>query len=281
MTKTIDTLVEDIYSLFGSGIEFDQEIAKFFGDAMAKTVSSRVPSVKTDGNLRMSNVGSACLRKLWYTCNLPHTEAEEMPKSTLMKFLYGDIIEEVVLYLAAEAGHRVEGMQDELEINGVKGHRDAVIDGVLVDVKSASTYSFKKFTSHLTQDQDAFGYIPQLQQYLYASQDDPLVTDKDRAAFLVVDKTLGHICLDVHGKDGVDYGRYVNQTKTAVASDNVPSRGYPTEEDGKSGNEKLGVNCSYCEWKHKCYPGLRTFLYSGGPRFLTKVARVPDVHEVT
>ena len=279
--KQIETLVEDIYALFGSGIDFDQEIARYFGDQMAKMVSERVPAPNKDGSLRMSNMGTKCLRKLWYTCNLDASEAIPFTPATRFKFIYGDLLEELVLYLAAEAGHSVTGMQDELEINGVKGHRDAVIDGVVVDVKSASTYSFRNFVNHLTAENDKFGYITQLQQYLWASQDDPLVTDKDRAAFLVVDKTLGHLCLDIHGRDGVDYGKYVDDTKAVVNLPGVPKRGFEDKPEGKSGNRALCTECSYCDWRLKCWPGVRTFIYSNGPKYLTQVVKEPNVPEAT
>jgi hypothetical protein len=276
--KQIDTLVDDIYALFGSQKEFNLEIAKKFGELMSDTVASRVPAVNGGGTLRMSNLGRPCERKLWYEVNTPD-EGEPLTPQTRFKFLYGDVLEELVLYLAAEAGHSVEGVQDEMEINGIKGHRDAVIDGVLVDVKSASSYSFRKFEKGLKLEDDKFGYITQLQQYLYASQDDPLVTDKNRAAFLVVDKTLGKLCLDIHERDGKDYSEFAEYKRNLVNSPVEPPRAFQPEPDGMSGNQKLGVNCSYCDFKKKCWPGLRTFLYGNGPRFLTKVVREPNVPE--
>jgi len=36
-----------------------------------------------------------------------------------------------------------------------------------------------------------------------------------------------------------------------------------------------------CDFKYTCWPDVRTFLYSGKPRFLTKVVREPKVPEVT
>ena len=63
--------------------------------------------------------------------------------------MFGDILEELLLFLAKEAGHTVTGQQDTLSISGVNGHRDAIIDGRLVDVKSASSYSFRKFKNNV------------------------------------------------------------------------------------------------------------------------------------
>lgn len=277
--KTIDTLVDDIYSLFGSGIEFDKEIASRFGELMAKSVAEKVPAVHTGGTLRGSNLGKPCLREKWYVVN-EHDKHEGFDQHTKLKFLYGHIVEELVLYLAAEAGHKVEGMQDTLRIgSSVLGHRDAVIDGVLVDVKSCAPYTFQKFSQHLRPEDDGFGYIAQLQSYLWASQDDPLVTDKDRAAFFAVCKTTGKPCMDFHKKDGKDWGKIADMMQARVTDPAVPPRAFPPEPDGASGNEKLGTQCSYCGFKNHCWPGLRTFLYSGKPRFLTKVEREPNVPE--
>ena len=72
----------------------------------------------------------------------------------------------------------------------------------------------------------------------------------------------------------------VDKTKKIVTSTTKPERGFSDVPDGKSGNLKLGVGCSYCAYKHHCWPDLRTFIYSTGPRFLTRVTRLPNVPEV-
>lgn len=228
----------------------------------------------------MSNVGKPCERQLWYEIN-QNEEGEPLRAETFMKFLYGDVIEELLLFLARLAGHKVEGEQDEQEIANIKGHRDCVIDGVLVDVKSASSYSFKKFKEGRLEEDDAFGYVSQIQSYLYAGQKDPKVKDKERAAFLVLDKTLGHICLDIHQKKDFNWEEYYERKKDIVAQETPPRRGFDPVPEGKSGNKKLPVNCSYCAFKHTCHPNLRTFLYSYGPVYLTKVEREPNVLEIT
>lgn len=281
MGKNIDTLVKDLYGLFGKEdyIPLENAVADF-GHKLSSKVSSRIAEQRGSQSLRLSNMGSPCERQLYYKIN-HHTEAAPLPPEVRMKFLMGDILEELLLFMAAEAGHTVTGEQDEVSINGVLGHRDAVIDGVLVDVKSASSFSFNKFHSGLSERDDSFGYIGQLSSYLHASRNDPLVLDKDGAAFLVIDKTLGKICLDYHRFPHIDYDRVANQKKEMVSSPVPPARGFKPEADGKSGNMKLGVNCSYCDFRKKCHPGLRTFMYYKGPVFLTKVERVPDVKEIT
>jgi hypothetical protein len=273
--KELTTLVKDIYSLLGSGHKCDADNLTALGTAITQSVE-KVLGEDSVPSLRMSNIGSKCDRKLWYTVNEPN-KAEPLPPEVRFKFAFGHILEELVLFLAKEAGHSVEGTQDTLTISGVKGHRDAVVDGVLVDVKSASSYSFKKFEDGLTDENDAFGYLDQLGAYLYASQGDPKVIHKDRAAFIAVDKTLGHITVDVQPNTGKNYDKLVAEKKAVVAAKEPPPRHYSDEPDGKSGNRKLGTQCSYCSFKQACWPGMSTYIYSNGPRFLTRVVREPDV----
>lgn len=285
MTKTIDTLIEDIYGLFNSEFTISEKDSTMFGERLAKHLVSRLGERREGNHLRLSNIGTPCTRKLWYTINASN-QAEPLPPAARLKFLLGDITEELLLFLAAQAGHKVEGEQDELDIAGVKGHRDAVIDGVLVDVKSASSRSWDKFASGKLADDDPFGYIDQLGSYSFASQKDHRVSEKDYAAFLVMDKQLGKICLDKHPTSDVPYDQVVQEKKELVAQPEPPERPYQPVPDGKSGNLKLGTVCSYCPFKYPCWSdanngkGLRTFLYSSGPRYLTEVKREPDVIEI-
>lgn len=275
--KTIDTLIADIEELLvKGGDDIPEKTYLDLGQAITNAIRTSM-SRDHETRLRMSNIGQ-CSRKTWYGINAPD-DKEPLKASAYLKFMFGHILEEVLLFLAEAAGHSVEGRQDEQEIAGIKGHRDAVIDGVLTDVKSASTYSFKKFETHLTKEQDSFGYLDQIQSYLFTGQKDPLVTDKSRAAFLVVDKTLGNICLDIHPKEEFDFEKYYEYKKDKVNSSEPPARQYDPVPDGKSGNMKLDIVCSYCEFKNLCHPGLRTFIYAAGPRYLTTVKKEPDVPE--
>lgn len=282
MFKTIDTLVEDIQEILTKGVDnLPKETIEAFGAKMGTTIGDRIITQEERvPGLRMSSIGRPCHRQLWYEINKAD-EKEKLSADTHLKFLYGDLIEEFLLFLAELAGHEVIGRQDTLEIQGIKGHRDAIIDGVLVDVKSASSYSFNKFKNHELAGSDPFGYITQLQSYLHASQSDPLVRDKTRGAFLVVDKTLGHVCLDFHRYVPFNWEGYYELRKEMVAKEEAPNRGFDPIPDGKSGNLKLPFNCSYCPFKFTCHPNLRGFAYSNGPVYLTRVTREPNVPEIT
>lgn len=279
--KTIDTIVEDIGSILVNKVEnLSPELIKKFADNLSNLIADRLTK-KTEAPkpaLRMSNIGSPCNRKLWYEIN-QNEGKEKLRADTLLKFLYGDLVEETVLFLAEAAGHTVEGRQDTQVISGIEGHRDAVIDGVTVDVKSASAFGFAKFRDHKLSEDDPFGYKDQLQSYLHSGQTDPVVTDKTRGAFLVVDKVMGHLCLDVHEYHAIPWEQVYNFKKSMVTLPEPPNRAFLPEPDGKGGNTKLGTFCSYCDHKKSCYPNLRTFLYSSGPRFLVSVENEPMVPE--
>jgi CRISPR/Cas system-associated exonuclease Cas4 (RecB family) len=280
--KYITTLVKDIEDVLQAKGGWDavarDYLTKNIGEAADRRFSLKT-TPRTKG-LRMSNIGSPCKRKLWYYVNLPDGTEEEVSPSMSLKYFYGDIIESLVLSLAKAAGHTVEGEQDEVSVEGIKGHRDCIIDGVLIDVKSASTKGFEKFKYHMLNTDDPFGYLPQITGYLAGAQSDPKVTEKNKAGFLAVDKTLGHICLDMYDlRDEVkDFPSTIRKTIDTVTNLSVtPKKAYSDVPDGKSGNMKLDTACSYCEYKSLCWTGLRQFNYSTGPRWLTKVVREPNI----
>jgi hypothetical protein len=94
------------------------------------------------GNLRLSAIGKPD-RELWYSIN--KYSKEKLKPHNYIKFMYGHMIEEMLLLFTRLAGHKVEDEQKVCHVEGVKGHMDARVDGRLIDVKSTSSYGFKKF----------------------------------------------------------------------------------------------------------------------------------------
>lgn len=281
--KVIDTLVSDIEGVLLNGMppsdtffELTDKYGKLFTELLRSKFAADQRQRKPE--LRFSNIGKPCERQLYFDVN--GYEGETFRPETYMKFAYGDMTELLLFFLVEASGHRLEGQQDTMEIEGVLGHRDGAIDGVTVDAKSASSRSFEKFKKGELKDNDPFGYIDQLQSYLHAGQDDPIITDKSRAAFLVLDKTLGHICLDVHEKSTVPYDAVFRYKKSVVESPEIPPRAFEPVPMGKSGNMKLSSECSYCAFKKECWPEMRSFLYSNGPVYLTTIVEIPKVPEL-
>jgi CRISPR/Cas system-associated exonuclease Cas4 (RecB family) len=280
--KTIDTLVQDMHDVIEGRGGWTGNLGSIMGNGISTVANQRFSKPQEPrAYLSLSGIGTPCKRKLWYKINKAE-EAEKLKPNTLLKFFFGDMIEELALTIAKAAGHTVEGMQDRLDVHGIKGHRDAVIDGMTVDVKSASPFAFKKFKEGNLREDDPFGYISQLSSYVYAGQDDPLVTNKTQGAFLVIDKVNGHICLDMYDftEELKTKEQEMLEAKEMVAGDIPEDRIPPVPQSKTSPNTKLDMTCNYCEFNHICWPEARTFLYSTGPVHLVDVVNEPRAFEV-
>jgi CRISPR/Cas system-associated exonuclease Cas4 (RecB family) len=280
--KTIDTLIADMQEVIKGEGGWSGIQGSILGHGIALIANMRFSKPQEPrGYLSLSSIGTPCKRKLWYKVNTPE-EAIPLEYNALLKFFYGDMIEELALSLAIAAGHDVRGQQDRLDVHGIKGHRDAVIDGMTVDVKSCSPYAFKKFKEGTLRKNDPFGYISQLSSYVYAGKDDDKVTNKTQGAFLAIDKQNGHICLDIHDftEDLETKQQEIIEAKEIVSAEFPSDRQRRVPQTKTSPNTKLPVMCSYCEFKKKCWPTARKFIYSYGPVYLVDVKSEPKVPEV-
>ena len=277
----INTLIKDMEDTILGLKGWDNVVSSEMGSAIAKTASMRFSKPQDPrGSLSFSAIGSPCTRKLWYKINEPKI-ARPLAASDLLKFFYGDMLEELILSIVRNSGHEVTGTQDRMYIGGLAGSRDAVIDGMTVDVKSASPYSFKKFAEGNLREQDPFGYISQLSSYVYAAKDDPLVTNKTQGAFLVVDKVSGKLCLDVYdfSEELENKEQEVKEVQEMVKR-GIPERGYePVPQSKTSPNTKLPMSCGFCEFNKKCWPEARKFMYGTGEVLLIDVVKEPNVPE--
>lgn len=280
--KLITTVVEDIYRLVGGKENvgwFDASLCRELSADISVRLSTQLGQEARKPTLRLSQMGPKCPKALWHSIHTPEL-AEALPPWATIKYSFGHILEALVLALAKAAGHDVKGEQDEVSVDGVIGHRDCVLDGCVVDVKSASSFSFQKFKSGSIAHDDAFGYLEQLDGYVLGSANDPLVTVKDRGYLLAIDKTLGHMVLHEHRARPEHIRDRIRSYKEIVGRAEPPRCECGTRPDGKSGNIQLDVKASYSPWKFCCFPNLRTFLYADGPRFLVKTHRKPEVIEV-
>lgn len=285
MSKTLDTLIEDIYAKLepltqGEPLDISDAEIENFGEAMKQAFIGWARPTKRDSNfnLRMSNVGRPA-RQMWYDSKAVKKD-NNMTPSLMIKFLYGHLLEEVVLLLARVAGHDVTDEQKEITVDGISGHMDCKINGEVVDVKTASSYAYNKFKYGTLAENDPFGYLSQLAGY-EASE------GTTSGGFLVMNKESGELCMYVpEDLDKPNIKDRITTVKKVLDSDAPPSRCYPIEVDGAKGNEKISKNCGWCAHKYDCYAdsndggGLRTFKYAKGYTYLTKVVQAPSVEEV-
>ena len=282
--KTLDTLVQDIYEVIevlndDEEIDIPEDMYEQFGRDMEDALRHWATPVERPKNgLRMSNIGRP-LRRLWYDLNTEQ-EKEQIDAPTFIKFLYGHLLEVLLLFFVRLAGHIVESEQKEVTVSGIKGHMDSVIDGEVIDVKTASGYAFKKFKDGTLAQNDSFGYLSQLAGYEKAEK-------TNNGGFLVMNKETGELTVFIPDDlEKPNITHRIKEVKQAVKRKTPPEYCYPPIPDGVSGNMKLPRDCTWCPHKFECHKdandgqGLRTFNYAKGRVYLTQVEKLPNVQEL-
>lgn len=280
--KQLANLPHDIDVLFYEKKGVDEQNLQVFLKQLGDLLRDRLTKKEdTRETIRMSKLGIPNL-KLWYEHNEPQEHTLESSKNSL-KFIYGDIIEQLIVFLAKEAGHTVEEEQQEVEIDGIKGHKDGKIDGVTIDVKSASRFAFPKFSKGtLLRGDDPFGYRAQLSAYMDADSN-------ESGAFIGVNKESGEIAiLPLEKIDTINPRQRIKEIRAVLASPVPPTEKcyQPVPQTNTSNNLKLHKNCEYCPFKFKCWKdandgvGLRVFDYAGGLLYLTHIDSLPRVTEL-
>ena len=214
-------------------------------------------SEKREFRLRMSNIGRPTCQ-LWFEKNKPE-EALPRPTTFIMNMMIGDIVEAVFKGLLTEAGVEYgDAEQVSLDIGGttVNGTYDLTLDGAVDDIKSASDWSYRnKFTSFETlRSSDAFGYVGQLTGYARA-------TGLKAGGWWVVNKANGSF--KYVPATGIDTEQETLKLLTTVktVNENKFQRCFEAEDEtfrGKpTGNKVLCKNCSFCDFRKACWPGLK------------------------
>ena len=278
----IETLVKDMYGVIEGKGGWDKTITQYLAENISANAEARFKEPqKPRGYLSFSSIGSPCKRRTWYRINRT-AEAAPLNPQLLGLFFYGDLLETLVLALAKAAGHDVQGEQDRMSAGGIRGHRDAVIDGMTIDVKSSSRYGMTKFVNHSLREDDPYGYISQLSSYVYAAKDDPLVTNKKEGAFLVVQKDTFNLCLDTYdfSKEIKTKEKEISTIKSIVLGPLPDERIKPIKQSPTSENTKLSFACAGCEFRKICWPEARVFKYSSGKEYLIDVVKKPKVEEL-
>ena len=283
--KKLNTLVDDIYkklSALGEGksLELSDEVIDQFGEDMKEVLRHwSTPLPRSSASLRMSNIGRPN-RQLWYDLK-SKTEPQAMPPATFIKFLYGHMLEEVILLLVRLAGHSVSDEQKAVKVKGIEGHMDCIIDGEVIDIKTASGYAFKKFKDGTLREDDTFGYLAQLAGYEAGH-------GTSGGGFLAMNKESGELALYLPEElDKPNIESKITTVKKSLKDDTPPELCYQPIPDGVSGNMKLPRGCMYCRHKIECHKdsnngkGLRVFQYAKGLSYLTRVVKQPKVQEIT
>ena len=270
--KNLSTLVEDVYETVTNITDGNEKVpAKLLeelGSKIASTIKNwSTPQHHNKFKLRMSNIGRPA-RQLYYSQQ--DTKDIQHEPSTQLKFLYGHIMEDLLIFLVKLSGHQVTDEQKEVKVDKVLGHMDCKIDGEVIDIKTASGFGFKKFS-----------YVSQLAGYERAE-------GTENGGFLAMNKESGEIALyQPEDLDKPNVNSLINSIEKALVGNSPPEKCYKPLAAGSKGNKKLPMGCVYCNHKFICNKdtndgeGLRVFKYARGPEYLTTVVSVPKVEEIT
>jgi hypothetical protein len=252
--KKIDTLVQDVYAVMKSK-EYTGDlkgIAKQVGDEVAEALVQAFEPYEDKRTLRMSGIGR-CERSQWY--NIKGYKAEEIDGSIYLTFLQGHILEAVLLAIVKLSGHTVTGQQKKHTVEDINGSQDCEIDGELVDVKTASDWSWKNKFKEYGVDGDTFGYIKQLSAY-------GKTAGRKVGYFLAFNKNKSTLKLCKQELD-TDVDTYIVDLKAKMQLDTPPMRiaGATVIDKGKA---KLCMQCAFCGYKEHCYGALEEKTYASG-----------------
>lgn len=212
--------------------------------------------------LRMSNLG----RPL---CTLQMEKQYGTKGTEIQRFLFGDIVEDITLFLlhASEINVIAEQKPATLMVGKeiIKGTLDVILDlgegPEVYDIKSASDYSFKTKLNQSFEEfveTDTFGYLNQLLSYAIAE-------NIPAGGFIFVNKSSGDIKVISIPKDQKQLKETVlKEIKNNVLAivQNIPFKRQfsDIEETFKkklTGNRYLGIACSFCEHKFNCWDNLQ------------------------
>ena len=254
-----------VYSYLQKAMKGESDMAEDIREQVADDVKAALQKQfsgppRDKFRLRMSNIGKPVCQ-LWFEKNDPEDKTP-LPPHFLMNMIIGDIVEAVFKGLLRAAGISFTDnekvtlkLPDGTEING---EFDMVLDGKLDDVKSASPWSYQnKFASSAAlAEGDSFGYIPQLVGYARAAA-------KQTGGWWVVNKANGefkYVPAEDIDEDAVMEA--IQETVSYINEDKPFKRCFEAVEETHyrkpTGNKKLGIECSFCSFKHKCWPNLQT-----------------------
>ena len=246
--KKIDTVVPDVYEVMKSK-DYSGDlntIAMQAGREVEEAIKNAFEPYENKNELRMSSIGR-CERAQWYA--VKGYTPEEIEGSVYLTFLQGHILEAVLVALIKLAGHDVQDQQKKHTVEGVNGSQDCTIDGELVDIKTASAWSWEnKFTESGIKD-DAFGYIKQLSGYGKSD-------DRKEGYFLAFNKNKSTLKLCRQQLEE-DIDTYIVDLKDKMEADTPPMRlANATTFSKAEAKEKLCMTCAFCGFKEDCYGSL-------------------------
>lgn len=220
--------------------------------------------------IRMSGLGRPLCQQLMERDGYE----EEMDYNSVVRFLFGDITEAIMMLILRESGCNIVDFQTEvdLELDGekIRGTLDVILEddtGVkkVWDIKSASEWSFKyKFGGGYDKlkEGDLFGYL--MQGHLYAE-----AMDMPFGGWIVINKSSGEIAVvdapEWQDQDRKEYLADAKKRIKKIVNPETKVTKFPSEfemykKDGvptRTGNKLLAKPCTFCGFRKYCWPNAK------------------------
>ena len=246
-------------------------------------VKRQFTNVKEEApTIRLSAIGK-CLKQQAFTAI--GEQGEEIQPRARFTFFFGDLVEEMIIFLAKLSGVNLHSEQKEVVLDKIKGHVDGIadIDGerYIVECKSMSDLSFKDFRDKgMTDD---WGYISQINAYMEA-------LNINKAILVGVNKNTGHLHEQVFEKDdnvvamiysNIQDLKEIQKNPEKINELENISLVEETYRNKKTGNRILSITCSYCKYKNLCWKGLVSAFRNGKPIFYIEPVNFDTVPQGT
>ena len=256
------SLISYLVNVLDGKAEMPSYLFDEFADLSRKALEKHFKRKKEDFRLRMSNVGKPLCQ---LQMQAKGVEPEKPSHDFIVRMIIGDMLEALVIVLLKAAKIEVKSQHQKVSLGvgdrQIEGEYDIELDDGIYDIKSVSPFSFTtKFNADNGYDKikqsDSFGYISQGHGYGMAA-------NKPFKGWIAINKTTGEIVFtdskhtDEEKKEV--YSKIYN-TSVALLDEKPFERCFTDVEEvyysKPTGNRTLGIECSYCPYKHDCWDNL-------------------------
>ena len=256
------SLISYLLSVLDGKAEMPSYLLSEFAELSKKALEKHFTRKEEDFRLRMSNVGKPLCQ---LQMQAKGVEPEKPSHDFIVRMIIGDMLEALVIVLLKAAKIEVKSQHQKVSLGvgdrQIEGEYDIELDDGIYDIKSVSPFSFTtKFNADNGYDKikqsDSFGYISQGHGYGMAA-------NKPFKGWIAINKTTGEIVFtdskhtDEEKKEV--YSKIYN-TSVALLDEKPFERCFTDVEEiyysKPTGNRTLGIECSYCPYKHDCWDNL-------------------------
>jgi hypothetical protein len=247
----------------GEGVTMPPRLLKEFGKSCEQALTKHFTKGKEEFRLRMSNAGKPLCQLQMQSKNV---KAEAPTYDFKMRMIMGDVLEALIITLIKASKIKVKNTHKKVEYkldknNYISGEYDIELSDGIYDIKTVSPFAFEhKFKPddayERIKESDSFGYVAQGHGYAMAA-------NRPFKGWIALNKSTGEITV-AEARNTKKEKEYVhNKLCTAFKSlhgkksfercfSDVPEVFYKKD----TGNRTLGIECSYCPFKHSCWKGL-------------------------